>query len=160
MVNGALIAGLIISLVGGGLAGSLFTYIVNKRRERAIARLEMWCFPSFERDTSNRVHCFCRLTLYRSHKSIEWIDIWPSSNSQGMVAFWPSRAGLTCALVDNQKVRISNMRADDYVDLLLLLPAGDVTRILQENKLIPAIIDCNSSGLVFVQGKVLLPLAA
>jgi hypothetical protein len=153
------VASLIIPFLSGGLAGSLFTFLINKRRERSIAQLDMWCFPHFQHDKANYVQCFCRLTLRSNYKPLEWLDIWPNSNNHGTVAFWPSRPGLTCDLLESNKLKISHMRSNDYVDILLLLPVHDVLRVIPEDRLFPTIVDFNCSSKVFMRGKVLLPLA-
>jgi hypothetical protein len=151
------LTGALLPYLSGGLAGSLMTFYLNRRIDRNIVLLEVQSFPSFQDDkvVDDRIQCFCRLTLKKSHKPIDWIELCTNNNGEKM-SYWASRPCLTCQPDGKGKLKITHMRADDHIDILLLLRKDDVE---STESFVPSVIDYCSSVKIYMRSRVMLHLS-
>lgn len=111
--------GWLFVFISGGLAGSIFTFFVSRKREICTICLESWCFPNHS--DHHTVQCFNRVSVLSSYQSIEWIELIPNKAIDGTLKYWGSRPGIKCEIVNNHLLKISHLRKKDFVDILFLV---------------------------------------
>jgi len=116
---------IISAFVGGGLAGSIFTKLINKRRGKHILRLDTWFFPHPE--NKNLIQCFLRTTMLFSPVTINNIEFCARQVFR-YLNHWPCREGLKCELVTDTPVfRVTNMRENDFIDFCFIMNQEEIS---------------------------------
>ena len=85
----------ILPFLSGGLAGSIFTFIINKLINKHTIALHVQIFPCLQ----NNKQCLFTFTLIDSYKIVGWVELTVMIRDGSLSESWPSRIGLTCDLV-------------------------------------------------------------
>ena len=128
MLNFNEFAKIFFPFLGGGLAGSIFTYFIGKRRERRIAKLEIALVPYITRDTKflSDMLCYVKLTMKHCPQPIKWVEIIPKLSKSQQIQAWSSRLGLDCVVTKKNRVHFSNLRDGDIVNIGFLTPKSEL----------------------------------
>ncbi len=145
----------ILSFMSGGLAGSIFTFIINKLINRHTIALNMQIFPCLQNNKMKTQQCLFKFTLLESYKTVEWVELTLSIKNDTDAENWASRIGLNCDLIkkENNKLtyRIEHLRKGDFVNILFTPPEDTVF----DDLLTSALVDYNSSaGLILKEDEV------
>lgn len=131
----------ILPFLGGGLAGSIFTFLTHRLTNKHAISLHVQIFPCLQ----NNKQCLFKFTLLKSYKVVEWVELTVQIRNDTPSENWPSRMGLTCNLVktesDKLTYRIDNLRRGDFVNILFAPPDNAVFDNLSASDL----VDYNSS---------------
>lgn len=135
------IAEYILPFLSGGLAGSVFTFTLNRFANRQTFSMRVQIFPVLGKDKQ----CLFNFLLLDSLKTVGWIDLILKIKDNTSAESWPSRTGLTCDLKKrgpNKLIyRIDNMRKDDFVNILFVVPDD----LALDNLSASDLVDYNSS---------------
>lgn len=112
----------ILPFLSGGLAGSIFTFIINKLINKHTIALHVQIFPCLQ----NNKQCLFTFTLIDSYKIVGWVELTVMIRDGSLSESWPSRIGLTCDLVKTESnkltYRIEKLRKGDFVNILFAPP--------------------------------------
>jgi hypothetical protein len=128
-----------LTLLAGGLGGSVFTYAIGRWHQRQRLALKVWLFPLS--DSANEKLCFVRLVCERTSLFLAPITLVLCRTKEGKFQCWGSRPGLTWNISDC-KIVISDMREGDFIEVLYPVSKANVPDKL-DGKSIKAFLDYN-----------------
>ena len=118
------IATMLSPVLGGGLAGSLFTHFIGKRREKRIGKLKIALVPYLVRDTPihSDMLCYAKLWMKPCPQPVKHLEIITKLSDCQQIRAWGSRLGINPAVIENNRVHFYNLKHDDIVYIVFVTP--------------------------------------
>lgn len=138
------------SLLGGGFAGSLFTYFIGKSREKRIAKLEIVLVPYIGKDIplQSDMLCYAKLSMKHCPQPVKLLETIAKLGESQQIQAWGSRLGINPVIKENNRFHFYNLKNGDIINIVFLTPKSELNF---DNFLDSHLFDINSEPFVHIQ---------